>query len=222
MCFSAPASLTSAALLVTASALALRQKPAPQEWPYALMPLLFGIQQLLEGLLWLKLQNAAALPVCLSTDRLAQGFSLFSQVFWPLFVPVAVGLMETVRWRRRAIAACTLAGLVVSMFLLSAMLQVPITAQLQGQHIAYAFSHTHVLMASTLYLSGACLSPLLSSHPSVRVFGAAAVATAGLSYLVFATWFISVWCFFAGLMSCVVLLHFYPAAQLYFKTHLRV
>jgi hypothetical protein len=126
-----------------------------------------------------------------------------------------------VPWRRRALAACTLAGLVVSMFLLSAMLQIPITAQLQGQHIAYAFSHTHVLTASTLYLVGACLAPLLSSHPSVRLFGVVAVATAGLTYLVFTAWFISVWCFFAGLMSCVVLLHFFPKAQQFFRHPLR-
>ena len=221
MCFSAPASFTAAALLVTAGALALRQKPAWRDLPYALMPMLFGIQQSLEGLLWLTLRNPDPLPACLTTDRLAQGFSLFSQVFWPLFVPVAVGLMERVLWRRRAILACTLAGLTVSMFLLSAMLQIPITAQLQGAHIAYSFSHTHALSASALYLIGACLSPLLSSHPMVRVFGVAAVATAVWSYLIFAAWFISVWCYFAGLMSCIVLLHFYPQARIFFKHHLR-
>lgn len=130
--------------------------------------------------------------------------------------------MEDVAWRRKAILACTLAGLTVSMFLLSAMLQIPITAQVQGQHIAYSFSHTHTLAASSLYLIGACLSPLLSSHPAVRVFGAGAAATAALSYLIFATWFISVWCFFAGLLSCIVLLHFFPKAQLFFKSHLKV
>lgn len=221
MCFSATASFSSSALLITAGAVALRQKPRWQEWPYALMPVLFGIQQFLEGLIWLKLDGHTALLEAVSMTDLAQAFSLFSQVFWPVFVPVAVGLMEPVLWRRRAILACLLAGLVVSMFLLSAMLQIPITASLQGQHIAYTFSHTHVLTASTLYLVGACLAPLLSSHPSVRLFGVVAVATAALTYLIFAAWFISVWCFFAGLMSCVVLLHFFPQVQQHFRTRLR-
>jgi len=218
MCFSATASFSSAVLLVAASGLALHQKPTRRELPYALMPALFGIQQFLEGLLWLKLRDPTALASCLTPGVLAQAFSLFSQVFWPIFVPLAVGLMETVAWRRKAIAGCALAGLVTSMFLLSAMLQIPITAQLQGQHIAYAFSHTHVVVASSLYLIGACLSPLLSGHPSVRLFGVIAVATALLTSLIFSTWFISVWCFFAGLMSCVVLLHFFPKVQQVFKS----
>ena len=221
MCFSATASFSSSILLVAASGLALHQKPTRSELPYALMPALFGIQQFLEGLLWLKLRDPAALVSCLTPGVLAQAFSLFSQVFWPVFVPLAVGLMETVAWRRKAIAACALAGLVTSMYLLSAMLQIPITAQLQGQHIAYAFSHTHVVVATGLYLVGACLSPLLSGHPSVRLFGVIAVATAVLTALIFSTWFISVWCFFAGVMSCVVLLHFFPRAQLVFRPHLR-
>jgi hypothetical protein len=221
MCFSATASFSSAAFLVAASGVALHQKPTRRELPYALMPALFGIQQFLEGLVWLSLRDPTALASCLSPGVLAQAFSLFSQVFWPVFVPLAVGLMEQVAWRRKAIAGCAIAGLITSMFLLSAMLQAPITAELQGQHIAYAFSHTHLVTASALYLVGACLSPLLSSHPSVRLFGVIAVATALLTSLIFSIWFTSVWCFFAGLMSSVVLLHFFPRAQLFLRPHLR-
>jgi hypothetical protein len=217
MCFSATASFTSAALLASVSVLALSRKPERQALPYALMPLLFGIQQLLEGLIWLSFNDQADVLGCLPLGALTQGYSLFSQVFWPAFVPLAVGLLETVAWRRRAITVCGLAGLVTSMFLLSAMLQVPVTAQLQGNHIAYHFSHSHVITASLLYLVASCVSPLLSSHTRVRLFGVAAVATAALAYLIFSVWFISVWCYLAGLMSGIVLLHFFPRAQGIFK-----
>ena len=217
MCFSASASFISSALLASASVLALTAKPERRALPYALMPLLFGIQQLIEGLIWLKLNDHADALSCLPQGALTQGYSLFSQVFWPAFVPLAVGLMETVAWRRRAITVCGLAGLVVSMFLLAAMLQEPVTAQLQGRHIAYSFSHTHVITASLLYLVASCVSPLLSSHTTVRLFGVAAVATAAMAYLIFSYWFISVWCYLAGLMSCIVLLHFFPRAQDVFK-----
>jgi hypothetical protein len=209
-------------LLASASALALSRKPPRQALPYALMPLLFGIQQLLEGLIWLKLNDHADALSCLPQGALTQGYSLFSQVFWPAFVPLAVGLLETVAWRRLAITVCGLAGLVASMFLLSAMLQVPVTAQLQGRHIAYSFSHSHVVTASLLYLVASCASPLLSSHATVRLFGVAAVATAAMAWLIFSFWFISVWCYLAGLMSCIVLLHFFPKVQDLFKGPWRI
>lgn len=217
MCFSATASFTSAALLACASALALSAKPARSAIPYALMPLLFGLQQLLEGLIWLKLHDHAEALSCLSQGALTQGYSLFSQVFWPAFVPLAVGLLEKVAWRRWAIMACGLAGLVVSMYLLAALLQLPVTAQLQGSHIVYSFNHSHVFAAGLLYLLASCASPLLSSHGTVRLFGVAAVVTAALAYLIFELWFTSVWCYLAGLMSAIVLLHFFPRAQALFK-----
>jgi uncharacterized membrane protein (DUF2068 family) len=42
----------------------------------------------------------------------------------------------------------------------------------------------------------------------VQVFGALALLSFGAAYAFYATWFISVWCFFAALLSAVVYLHF--------------
>jgi len=209
MCFSATASFTSASLLLVVGGLALSQRPKRHELAYALIPVLFGIQQFLEGLIWLDLQGQASAISCLSESVLTQGYSLFSQVFWPIFVPLAVGLLEATPLRRRIISICALSGLTVGMFLLAAMIQKPVTARLVAQHIAYDFDHTHVVIASILYLIGACAAPLLSSHRSVQLFGFAAVASLFISYFIYEIWFISVWCYFSGLMSCIVLLHFF-------------
>ena len=209
MCFSSTASFTSASLLLMVGGLALSQRPKRHELAYALLPFLFGIQQFLEGLIWLNLQGQASSISCLSAYALTQGYSFFSQVFWPIFVPLAVGLLEGTPWRRRSISICAFSGLIVGMFLLAAMVQQPVTARLVAQHIAYDFDHTYVVIASLLYLIGSCAAPLLSSHRSVRLFGFAAVASMFFSYLIFETWFISVWCYFSGLMSCIVLLHFF-------------
>lgn len=58
-----------------------------------------------------------------------------------------------------------------------------------------------------LYLSATSVSMMLTSHPMVRLFGILALAAAVVSYVAYARWFISVWCFFAALMSVVVCLH---------------
>ena len=51
-------------------------------------------------------------------------------------------------------------------------------------------------------------SALFSSHKLVNVFGAAALLSFGLAYAIYQQWFISVWCFFAAVLSVIVLLHF--------------
>ena len=60
----------------------------------------------------------------------------------------------------------------------------------------------------TLYLISTTVSPLLSTLRGVKVFGLLALLSFGAAYYFYATWFISVWCFFAALLSVVVYLHF--------------
>lgn len=210
MCFSASASFTAGVALLGLGAVAVRRACRLQrhrDLPFALIPVLFGIQQLLEGGLWLSFAGTA--PGL--NFALTQAYSLFSQVLWPIYVPVAVLLMETVPWRRKVLVAMALAGTAVGTFLLVDLLQTRVVAQVSGQHIVYIFPHLHVLAASGLYLLSTCTSPLLSSQRAVWLFGVAATVSFIAAYTVYTTWFISVWCFFAALLSGIVLLHFPPA-----------
>lgn len=61
----------------------------------------------------------------------------------------------------------------------------------------------------TGYLLAATVSPLLSNEIMVRIFGALALISFMLAYLIFARWFISVWCFFAAILSVIVALRFF-------------
>ena len=65
----------------------------------------------------------------------------------------------------------------------------------------------------TLYLLATAVSPLLSTHRMVVAFGALALLSFGAAYAFYATWFISVWCFFAALLSAVVYLHLSPRGR---------
>ena len=60
----------------------------------------------------------------------------------------------------------------------------------------------------TLYLLSTAISPLLPTHRMVVVFGTLSLLSFGAAYAFYAAWFISVWCFFAALLSTVVYLHF--------------
>ena len=209
MCFSATASFVAAAGLLAAGVVGVRRATRPAELPLALIPALFGLQQLLEGGVWLTLtHDAPLLNGCLTNT-----YSAFSQVLWPVYVPLAVLLIEAVPWRRTVLAAFTAAGVAVGVFLGLAMIRNPVLSELRGGHIVYVFPHAHVLTATSLYLLGVCFAPLFSSHRMVRVFGAAATLSLVGAYALYSTWFISVWCFFAAILSAIVLLHFAPRAQ---------
>lgn len=204
MCFSATVSFTAGGTLLLVGAWAVRLARQPLELPFALIPVLFGVQQLLEGVLWLTVPaKAPALNAALT-----QIYSYFSQVLWPIYIPLSVLLLETVRWRRRVLVLITGAGTVCGLFLMSYLVRLPVTSEVRGEHMVYVFEHFHVMAATGLYLLGTCVGPLLSSHRWVRLFGAAATLSFMATYASYATWFISVWCFFAGILSSVVLLYF--------------
>jgi hypothetical protein len=204
MCFSALASFSAAAALLAIGVASARRTRRATELPYALIPLCFGVQQLLEGALWLALPEPQQ---CLS-GWLTQGYSAFSQVIWPIYIPLAVTLLEPPGWRRHAMVVIAWGGAVVGLYLLWYMVQVPVVAQFSGQHIAYVFPHFHQPLATALYLFAACVSPLLSRWPMVRLFGVMASLSLVATAYFYAQWFISTWCFFAALLSAVVWLQF--------------
>jgi hypothetical protein len=204
MCFSATASFSVGTALVAIGCVALRRTRSRSELPYAMIPVLFGIQQWLEGLLWLTFTYPA--PQCSVT--LTQLYSGFSQVIWPVYIPVAVLLLEPVPWRRKALYAITTAGAMVSVFLLYYLTHREVLSQVTGRHISYVFPHFHEVAATGLYLLGACIAPLVSSHRSVRWFGSAVTLSLIATYAYYSFWLISVWCFFAAVISGLVLLYF--------------
>lgn len=100
------------------------------------------------------------------------------------------------------------AGLAVGAYLLYFLVDFTIISRPIGQHIEYVSPHFFAAVVMTLYLLATTVSPLLSTHRMVRVFGVLALLSFGAAYFFYAIWFISVWCFFAALLSAVIYLHF--------------
>jgi hypothetical protein len=215
MCFSATASFSAGAFLLGVGTLTLRSalasRPSRQrrDLPFAAIPLLFAIQQLIEGVIWLTFRFDAPLLNSVMTHV----YSFFSHVLWPVYVPMAVLLMEPAGWRRRGLIAFVAAGAAVGAYLLVVLLAFPIVSRPTGQHIEYVSPHFFAAVTMTLYLLATAVSPLLSTHRMVVAFGALALLSFGAAYAFYATWFISVWCFFAALLSAMVYLHVSPRGR---------
>ena len=204
MCFSASASFAAGTALVAVGTVTLSKAGHRPELVYGAIPLLFGVQQLVEGVIWLSF----GWDVPLLNPAMTFVYSLFSHVLWPIYVPLAVLLIEPAAWRRRLLAVFLAVGAAAGLYLLVNMFRFPIESQPLGGHIEYASPHFYVVPVMAGYLAATCISILFSSHTLVRLFGAAALLSFIASYLIYARWFISVWCFFAALLSVIVLLHF--------------
>jgi len=203
ICFSATSSFIASVALLGIGAVTIRQTTASAERPYAAIPLIFGVQQLVEGILWLELPAQSQ-----ATHMLAIAYMLFSHILWPIYVPLAVLAIEPLAVRRRLIVLPTIAGAGAGLFFLIALATSRVSATIAGPHIAYHLPHPHDGIALTLYVAGTCLAPLLSSYRTVQLFGVAIACSMLATYLAYAMWFASVWCFFAALTSGVVFVHF--------------
>jgi hypothetical protein len=132
----------------------------------------------------------------------------FRMCLWPAWIPLAVMLMEAPGKRHRVLQTFVGAGAAVGAYLLLVPVAFPAVSRPIGQHIEYLSPHFFAAEVMTLYLLATTVSPLLSTHGAVKVFGALALLSFGAAYYFYTTWFISVWCFFAALLSGVVDLHF--------------
>lgn len=209
MCFSATASFTAGAGLLAVGSVTLHLSRRPAEYPFALVPALFGIQQVIEGGLWLTFSGSEPHLNAVLTHL----YSLFSHVLWPIYVPIAVLALEPERWRRRALFVLALAGGATGLYLLYFLLMEPIFSRVAGGHIDYVSPHFHVAVVLTLYVLATCASSLLSSHRTIRWFGLATLVSLVAAAAFYAAWFISVWCFFAAIISLVVLVYFMRPAE---------
>ena len=204
MCFSAPASFVAGVALSAAGMATIRMASRRPEIAFAAIPLLFGIQQLTEGLIWLSFDPGSLLP----NAPLTQFYSLFSHVLWPMFIPFAVCLLETVRWRKQAILACQVVGTAVGLYLLYGIVRSPVISRVVEGHIAYESPHFYVVPVMLAYLTATCASSLFSGNRIIRTFGAVSLAAFIAAYAIHVATFLSVWCFFAAVMSFIVYLYF--------------
>lgn len=219
MCFSASVSYGAAVVLTTTGLYAARQaqRLAPRYWLMALAPFFFGIQQGFEGRVWQLVeagQAGAALPYAL-------GFHFFSHFLWLWWFPLCSYLLEPGRLRRRLFLGITLFGALAGGVVYFTLLFNPgwLTVEVEGHHIVYDVSvpfrgpFSIGIPPSALY-GLIILVPLLgSSLRHLRIFGGLVALSIVVASLAYGYAFVSVWCFFAALLSLYLVYMLSRAAE---------
>lgn len=217
MCFSARASFAAAALLVPLGSLALRhvwREGADDRLPLALTPLLFALQQVCEGLVWLRLGPVpgALVPPEAATASLAYLF--FAYGLWPGWIPFAA-----LRWggaslsaqERRWIKAAVVVGFLFGLLLWLPLLRDPASALPSLVHGSLRYPVTPVVPGVAGQLLGQALyvvlivGPLLLPPGELRIFGIAVLVAFASTQLAFTFALTSVWCYFSALLSLLIL-----------------
>ena len=114
MCFSATASFSAASITAVIGIATLRQVKHPRELPLAAMPLLFAVQQAVEGALWLQLPAGGGRDAVVA---LSLCFLVFAKVLWPACVAPAVLLIEPDLRRRQVLYALAALGSTISLYI---------------------------------------------------------------------------------------------------------
>ena len=227
MCFSSTASFTAAVVLGPLGLLAVRQaRRSGQEGrlPLALTPLLFAVQQASEGVLWLHLEHPALSAAAdggatssagALTRAAALLFLFFAYGLWPAWMPWAAlrfGGPRLEPWRRRLIQLLALAGLAFGLGLWLPLPLDPDRLQLGvvggSIHYATTFLGSGVIshdLGSSVYALLVGLPLLLVPSDRLRLFGLLVLLAFALAQLAYLYAFTSVWCYFAALLSALML-----------------
>jgi hypothetical protein len=135
-------------------------------------------------------------------------YLLFAEVFWPIYGPLALLLIEPNQRRRQLMLLCLVAGISVGAYLLWFILKGPYGATISDGHIVYATEYVHSDTIPLAYLAATTLPLFLSSQRIMTALGVIILVGSAFAYMIYREAFVSVWCFFAAAASIVILYHF--------------
>jgi hypothetical protein len=204
MCFSAGASFGAGAVLSAVGVITLRSVRNRSQIPFASIPMLFALQQFAEGLVWLSLTNGHFSGWRSFSANL---FLIFAQVLWPVWIPCAILLIEKNPKRRLLLRMLLGIGIALAGSLAYYMLTLPMKAQIINRHIDYTLNIPVVFtwISSILYFFSPVLPTFVSTTKRVYLLGIAIVISYLFTKVFYEAQLISVWCFFAALISVLVL-----------------
>jgi hypothetical protein len=204
MCFSATASFSASAILTVCGVKALKSMHQPKQKFLAVIPFVFATQQLIEGILWvgLKKEQVFLSEVCM------YAFLTIAQVLWPFWLPLSFLRLEENEFRKKFLLISFFAGCGASAILAYRLLFLTVDAQIKEHHIYYYIQSSRwmIFASSALYIIATLIPPFVSTVSKSKLLGCFLIFSVLVSKLFFGDYLISVWCFFAAIISVLIIL----------------
>lgn len=203
MCYSAGASFIASGGLAVVGTMALRESKNNKQRLIAIIPLIFALQQAIEGYQWL------SLGVGQSSVLAGYGFLFFAFLFWPIYIPSTVFALD--KKRRYILGWLVGIGIGVAIFLLWFLMTEPLYVYIREHSICYDINVSLPKTIISFYVLVTCGAFLLSSKPVFNWFGFIFLTSAIISAIFFFYAFTSVWCLYAAILSSFLYLYIkYP------------
>ena len=208
MCFSAGASFGAGILLSAVGIASLKKVNEKSEVLFAAIPFVFGVQQMAEGCIWLSFGGHLGLASQASFTFI---FLFFAQIVWPFLVPFSILKLEKNEKRKKILKILTYIGTLVSIYLAYCLINFNVEASIVGKHIFYHQDYpvNPGRLGGVMYLLATILPPFFSGVKRMWTLGTAILISYILTVLFYAEYVISVWCFFAAVISILVLVIVY-------------
>lgn len=241
MCFSAIASFIAAGFLIVLGVIGIalihpRASPSMTAiqknalLTLAAVPLLFGFHQISEGLVWIDSNNHAAVRM----------FAYTAYTFWPIYISLSLALIEWTRspsttqeegrycsWprafplrvRRRLLILNVILGVVLFAVLTACLVESePITVEKETGRLDYVICSIpdgQTYLAVFVYAYAVIGSLVISSVKYTSLSGWASLIALVVTLVLWKAQFQSTWCFFAAILSFIVVLTVWNELQEY-------
>lgn len=209
MCFSATASFSAGLGLTICGIAALMRAKQDRLKMIAVVPLIFGLQQIAEGFVWLSFIN----PDLASIRTIASYiFVSCAGIVWPLWMPLAIARFEGSTHLKRYLPSLIAGGLFALSFIaLMCLYPLTVTADCnviyyfdftQAQYLSWGVYYNAI--TSLLYVIATIVPFFITRNRSLWFIGVLISIAYAAAWIVYTKAFASVWCFFAALISILV------------------
>jgi len=200
MCFAPEADLVAGVVVTAIGIDALRRTARPELVPLAALPLVFGVHQLIETLVWWNLRGDV--PDCVG-EPAAWVYAFLALCVVPVLVPFAFsrsGAIRSVPLSRGFVAAGAVSGGILFLTLVFG----PMHPTIDGHHINYHVGTPWLPFTLGLYIVATCAPGLVATAPSLRLFGATNLVVVGLLIWLAQSAVVSLWCVWAAVSSMLI------------------
>ena len=203
MCFTAGVSFAVGTSLLGPGYYSISRAKSRGMLLFACTPIVFSFHQIAEGFLWLSLKN----PDFASWYKPAlYGYSFISQPIWPIWAPLTLWLMETDKRRKKILNYFLILGIASSLYMFFCLINYDISAVAEKGHIRYIRDFPYLNIMRPVNFVTMAVTPFLSTLRYTKLLAAAMMGSLILTYFFFTNYLISVWCFFAAILSLLVIL----------------
>ncbi|SHL36209.1 DUF6629 family protein [Flavobacterium chilense] len=205
MCFSATASFSAGIVLSAIGVASIKKVQHPSQTMFAVIPFIFAIQQFSEGFLWLSIPYEQCSDLQISITYF---YLIIAQVIWPIWVPVAILLLEKEKTRKHIQRVLVAIGILVSAYLTYCLFNFNIRSEIDCYHIAYiqTYPEPFRIMGGLLYIIATILPPFFSHIRRMWWLGVMVLISYVITTVFYESYLVSVWCFFASVISLSVYL----------------